>query len=128
MLSERHESFRYEFTPPLQCEFNISVDHEPEKASPFGIGEINNISPHGLMFSTPLNIPKHWDMISISIKFVLLDMEFLVSGHFKWRESHLERYVYGVHLNTDEELQRKIVEQLKKYSKQKLDLARNKKA
>lgn len=119
MLSERHESFRYDFSPPLQCEFNIALENHPDSASHFGIAEIHNISPHGLMFKSELNIPKGWDMIRVNIKFTLMDMEFLVSGHFRWKEISSGSHLYGVHLENDDELQQKIISQLKKLSRKK---------
>lgn len=123
MLSERHESFRYEFSPPLQCKFNIALESKPDKESHFGNAEILNISPHGLKFKTNLNIPKDWDMIKVNIKFTLMDMELLVSGHLRWKQENTGSYLYGVHLENDNELQQKIIDQLKKLSRQKHNMS-----
>lgn len=117
MLSERHEAFRYEFSPPLQCQFNIAIEDQSDSASHFGLAEIHNISPHGLMFKSTLNIPKGWEMIRVNIKFALIDMEFQVSGHFKWKEIATGSYFYGVQLENDDEIQQKIITQLKKFSR-----------
>ncbi|MBS4200532.1 PilZ domain-containing protein [Bacillus sp. FJAT-49732] len=122
MLSNRHETFRYEFSPPLQCNFNIKLENELEKVSHYGNAEIRNISPHGLMFSTNLNIPKKWDMIKVNIKFTLEEMEFLVSGHFRWKKEFMGIYSYGVLLDNDNEVEKNIINQLKRYSKKKHNL------
>lgn len=119
MFSQRHEAFRYEFSPPLQCQFNIALADHPDSTSHFGNAEIHNISPHGLMFKSTLNIPKVWDRIRVNIKFTIMEMEFLVSGHFRWKEIAGGSYLYGIHLENDDELQQKIINQLKKFSRKK---------
>lgn len=117
MLSERHEAFRYEFSPPLQCQFNIALENEPDTASHFGDAEIHNISLNGLMFKTSLNIPRGWDSIRVTVKFSLIDMEFVVLGHFRWNEIVTGNYFYGIQLENDDELNKKIINQLKKLSR-----------
>ncbi|MBS4195647.1 PilZ domain-containing protein [Lederbergia citri] len=125
MLSNRHEAFRYNFSPPLNCQFNIALEGEPEKASHFGDAEIHNISPHGLMFSTKLNIPQNRDMIRVSIQFTLEEIEFLVSGHFRWKETHTGEFMYGVQLENNEEVEQQIINQLKKVSRKKHNMPLN---
>ncbi|MBS4200534.1 PilZ domain-containing protein [Bacillus sp. FJAT-49732] len=122
MLSRRNEAFRYIFSPPLHCHFNIALENEPNKVTHYGNAEIHNISPHGLMLSTKLNIPQNRDMIRVSIKFTLEEMNFLVSGHFRWKKTHTGEFMYGVLLDTDKEVERKIINQLKIVSKRKHNL------
>ncbi|MBS4218940.1 PilZ domain-containing protein [Bacillus sp. FJAT-49711] len=119
MLGNRHEAFRYNFSPPLPCQFNIAIENEPDKVSQFGNAEIHNISPHGLMFSTELNIPQNRDMIRVSVKLTLEEMDFLVSGHFRWKEKHIGECMYGVLLENNEEMEQRIINQLKILSKRK---------
>lgn len=117
MLSERHEAFRYDFSQPLHCQFNIELEGQPDSASNFGDAEILNISPHGLKFKSTLNIPKGWDLIRVNVNFTLMDTEFLVSGHFRWVEFASGSYIYGIHLENENVLQEEIITQLKKFSR-----------
>nr|WP_233167864.1 PilZ domain-containing protein [Paenibacillus roseus] len=123
MLSERHESFRYEFSPPIECQFNISLEDGSDTESNFGVAEIHNISPHGLMFRSTLHIPKVWESIKVKIKFTLVNMEFLVVGRVRWKEMSTGSYLYGVHLENDDELQQKIIDHLKKFSRNKHNMS-----
>ncbi|MCR2822934.1 PilZ domain-containing protein [Lederbergia panacisoli] len=122
MLSNRHEAFRYIFSPPLQCQFNIAIENEPDKVSHFGHAEIHNISPHGIMFSSKFNIPQNRDLVRVSIKFTLEEMDFFVSGHFRWKKTHAEEFMYGILLDNDKEVEKKIINQLKIISKKKHNL------
>ncbi|MCJ8007410.1 PilZ domain-containing protein [Lederbergia wuyishanensis] len=119
MISNRHEAFRYTFSPPLPCEFNLALESDLDRVSHFGNAEIHNISPHGLMFSTELNIPQNRDMVRVRVKFTLEEMDFLVSGHFRWKETHIGEFLYGVLLDNDVEVEQKIINQLKILSKKK---------
>ena len=119
MLSNRHEAFRYDFSPPLQCQFNLALENDSNAVSHFGNAEIHNISPHGLMFKTDLRIPIDWDMIRVGIKFTLLEAEIMVSGHLRWKKVHAMGFMYGVHLDNDDKMQEEIITQLKKFSRKK---------
>lgn len=108
MRYRREESFRYKFTAPIYCYY--WDEYERTKKD----GAILDLSPNGLKLETSADLPI---TTSIDVTFGLNSTSLNVRGNIKWKKNYLKKYIIGLELQNDEELKRKIINELKQHVK-----------
>ncbi|MBY0121777.1 PilZ domain-containing protein [Bacillus sp. S/N-304-OC-R1] len=117
MRYRRQESFRYQFEEPVACTFRILKVESKERLSNTGNAYVYDISEGGVKLTTPLNLSIDNKKIEIEISFRLNEAELLLTGILVWKKNHINDYSYGVHFTIDEKLKRKLIEELKIFSR-----------
>lgn len=117
MFSSRKEGFRYEFGIPMDCNFEVISIDERKMESSWGTAKLLNISPHGLKISSHLDLPVAMKKIGVKISFTIVDEELTVNGQLVWQKKVGKTFTYGVKLDQNEQKERKIIEELKRYTK-----------
>lgn len=118
--ARRNEPFRYEFEQPLIGRFQIvEVDGVPVES---GDGEIHviDISPSGLKIASQLDIPIEDRRIKLSFSIMILSSVLTFMGSLVWQAASSAGYLYGVELDETKETKALIVEELKKYARERV--------
>lgn len=128
MLSNRSEYFRFEFEQPIDATFRIIEVNGVEKISKLANAKIVNLSPHGIRLITSLNFELEYsNRIKLEITFSLDNNNpIVVNGVFVWQKKEIKDYSYGINIISTEESEKKIIEELKKFSKQTVYIKRKK--
>lgn len=122
MRSKRSEYFRFEFEQPIEATLRIIEINGAEKSSKPADATIKDLSPHGMKLFTNLNFQLDYvDSIKVEVHFSLNEnCPLFVSGLFVWQKKELQGFSYGIQIEATEEREKRIIEELKKYSKQKV--------
>ncbi|HZG70722.1 MAG TPA: PilZ domain-containing protein [Chondromyces sp.] len=118
MYYKRQEAFRYSFDNPIYCTgqtFLSNGDHL--MINDIFEGSIQNLSPNGLKFTTDANIDPV-KVIQIRLIFILNQTEINIDGKIVWKKVFGSKFEYGFNGNGDDDTKKRIIEELKKYSKQ----------
>lgn len=117
MRFKRHETFRFQFEEPVACFFQIKKVENKEITSKIGEANIYDISEGGLNLTTPLHISLEVKNIEIEISFKLNKEELKVTGILIWSKNMYTHYSYGVQFTIENSIRKKLIEELKIYSK-----------
>lgn len=126
MRSKRSEYFRFEFDQPIDATIRIIEVNGTEKISKPAKAKIKDLSPHGMKLLTNLNfILEYIDSLKIEIDFSLNeDSPITATGSLVWQKEEFCGYSYGIKLESTEDGEKKIIEELKKFSKQTVYIKR----
>lgn|SRR5690625_4835314 len=120
MISNRKESFRYEFPEKIPALFTIKQIDEKDVTTASGEAEIVNISLQGIRFRTKLDIPKvNEKKIHLHISFKLNEKQFQLLGKIVWKRNKYPENEYGMQLFTNETEQMELLQHLKIYARKK---------
>jgi hypothetical protein len=112
--SKRNESFRYSFTPELQCLIQLYEINSQPLASKQAMANLLDLSPEGCKLMCDLDFKVSYNESKIIIALELLqNME--LRGTLIWQEQVSRTFLYGVKI--DETHKEEITEQLKAYTK-----------
>ncbi|SET35590.1 PilZ domain-containing protein [Oceanobacillus limi] len=117
MRYKRDEAFRFEFGEPLLARFSMDELNGKRVTSSDGEAKIVDVSLKGLKLCTSLSIPVHGNDVKATISFSLNDNPYQVSGTFIWVEKKLNEYYYGIQFELEEEIQDKLLNDLKTLGK-----------
>ena len=122
MIFRRQESFRYTFNEPIDCLFKLAKIDDTPLNSEFGKGQIIDISPSGLKMMTTLNLSPSLKKIEIEIQFSIDDSPFQIVGVVQWQKKDFLKngYLYGVKLDSTEDIEASIIRGLKKHAEKSL--------
>lgn len=121
-ISRRTEPFRYTFEPPLACLIRLyevdsrSLDSKPAEA------ELLDLSPRGCKLECALNFRPN-DHECRLVLTVQLAGSLALRGTIIWQEVRAHGFRYGIRF--EEGVQQTITEELKQYSKRKIQSAAN---
>lgn len=118
MKYNRDEPFRFTFTPPISGFFSITRLRGVNGQSRKGQMELLDISPRGVKFQSILDIPKSTDM-ELVLTFSINEEEFIRSGNIVWKQEGYKKHTYGFIFHDDPIVNKRIIEELKKYNKSK---------
>ena len=119
MRFRRGESFRFEFEHPLNATFRVIEVNGVGKMTHPAQAEIKNLSPHGIKLLTSLNMQlANVETIKAEIHFSMNENNpLVVKGIFVWQKEELKGYSYGIEIESTEDGEKKIIEELKKFSR-----------
>ncbi|OIJ20699.1 hypothetical protein BKP45_08630 [Anaerobacillus alkalidiazotrophicus] len=117
MRFRREDTFRYQFEEPVECNFRIIKVEKKDFTSKSGKAQIYDISEGGLKLTIPLDIPLKGKNIEIEVSFKLNEEDLKVTGILIWSKNMYTHYSYGVQFTIDHSLRKKLIEELKVYSK-----------
>ncbi|QPC46155.1 PilZ domain-containing protein [Mangrovibacillus cuniculi] len=118
MKYKRDESFRFSLIKPIEGTFSIKISNtQKETETKLGKLLIDNISPSGLKFSCPLNIPEDNPDVVLHIKFPLGDIQVETYGTIVWKKKDHSGYLYGFESTPNPEVENQIITELKKIVK-----------
>lgn len=121
---KRAESFRHALKSPVEMEYSCLV----EDVAVICTGKIIDISPSGLRIITATDITADQVLNPIKFTFCLHSKELQLEGSVRWKKYHAEGFLSGVELETTEEIETLIIEELKARRKQEIaDLSNSKK-
>ncbi|GGF24557.1 hypothetical protein GCM10010954_24320 [Halobacillus andaensis] len=114
MRYQRQESLRYTFQSPPPTTFTIiQIKGHPVETSN-GSGYILNLSPNGMLLSTPLKIPFNQN-VRLLLNPAFLHQSFDWKAEIVWGKQAGDTYHYGLTLLDDH--QQEIINLLKQYKK-----------
>ena len=121
MRYKRNEAFRYEFGSPIAATFKIIEINGVPTETKEDQAKIKDISPHGLRLLSKLNIQlKRINSVKAEIHIFLDSTQpLIVNGSFVWQRPEAQGYSYGIEIESTTEIERLIVQELKKFSKEK---------
>lgn len=97
--------------PEIYCLFNSgNADNEMFD------GEILDLSPSGLKLKTSKDLPI---TEMLYLEFGIIN-QISVHGDIRWKKDYTSYFVYGIHLQNDEDLQKQIISELKEFVKRNL--------
>ena len=117
MRFKREESFRFQFQKPLQGSIKVikengaAVDKE---SSPI---DIMDISPNGIKYNSPLNLPILEKKYLLEITFELEHRFLHILGEPVWKKINGSQFTYGFSGIENKSTKHEIIEALKDYSK-----------
>lgn len=120
MRYNRKEAFRYEFGKPVDCTVKVLVDQNLH-SDQFAEGLLHDISPRGLKFSCPLNLPLNKEKILVEVRFILNIEPIILKGELRWKKDFGQNFYYGFELVGTEKDQDQLINELKVYSKRVLN-------
>lgn len=117
MRSNRKEPFRYTFSDPVPCLFQIVILGKPVSSK--GKAYIIDISLEGMKLNSELNLPLgSKGRIHLLISFKLNDQEMTYYGAIVWQSYKGTSYNYGVKLWVYDNDKERLIKHLKTYSRQ----------
>lgn len=119
MKYNRDEPFRFTFTPPISGFFSITRLRGVNGLSRKGQMELLDISPRGVKFQSILDIPKSIEM-ELVLTFSINEEKFMRSGNIVWKQEWSKNHTYGFIFHDDLIVNKRIIEELKKYNKSKI--------
>lgn len=119
MLYKRDEAFRFTFGTPIEGTFKIARIDGKIATSSEGPALIIDLSPNGLKFSSPLNIPIEEKQFLFEVYFNINDYKTLVLlAEPKWKKRiSPSLFTYGLIGLDSEETKKEIITELKEYAK-----------
>ncbi|MFC0477251.1 PilZ domain-containing protein [Robertmurraya beringensis] len=117
MIYKRQEAFRFQFQQPIHGTFKIVSINGKQGDVKSAIAYIVDISPNGIKFRSPINLPIEQNDFLLEISFLLADRFINVLGKPKWKKTEGKMWVYGFTGLDDKETKKEIVNVLKIYTK-----------
>lgn len=119
MRFKREESFRFSFGKPMLAFFTIDEINGNAVETSEGTAKLIDVSPNGLKLCTSLDIPfSHQNPSKVSIRFLLIEIEYKLHGEIVWKDKHDENYFYGIHFSIEENMQQKLISDIKKCARE----------
>lgn len=118
MVFRRDESFRFTFGTPIEGVFKITRIDGAKGSSKEGQAFIMDLSPNGMKFSSPLDIPIDEKQFLFEVSFILNDKTVMMLVQPKWKKRlSPTSFAYGLVGFDNEETRKEIIEELKEYTK-----------
>ncbi len=117
VIYKRQEAFRFQFQQPIHGTFKIVSINGKQGDVKSAIAYIVDISPNGIKFRSPINLPIEQNDFLLEISFLLADRFINVLGKPKWKKTEGKMWVYGFTGLDDKETKKEIVNVLKIYTK-----------
>lgn len=117
MIYKRQEAFRFQFKQPIHGSFKIISINGVQGDTQSAIAYIVDISPNGIKFRSPINLPIEQNDFLLEISFLLADRLIRVIGKPKWKRIEDEICVYGFTGLDDKETKEEIINALKIHTK-----------
>lgn len=117
MIYKRQEAFRFQFKQPIHGSFRIISINGVQGDIQSAIAYIVDISPNGIKFRSPINLPIEQNDFLLEISFLLADRLIRVIGKPKWKRIEDEICVYGFTGLDDKETKEEIINALKIHTK-----------
>ncbi|WP_108670161.1 PilZ domain-containing protein [Peribacillus acanthi] len=118
MKYKRDEPFRYQFPEPISGHFVITSIKGLSGQSKKGKIELLDISQRGCKFQSLLDIPIT-NGIMFEITITLNGNLITLPGKIAWKKRKLKLYEYGYSIETDEELEKVILTEVKEFVRNK---------
>lgn len=119
MIYKRDEAFRFTFGNPIEGIFKIARIDGKIATSSEGLALILDLSPNGLKFSSPLDLPieeKHF-LFEVSFK-INQNKTIVMLAEPKWKKRLSPSFfTYGLIGLDSEETKKEIIDELKEYAK-----------
>lgn len=115
--SRRKEPFRYIFTKPVDCSFEITEINGSVLTSKIVYAKLIDLSRNGCRIESKLNLNCKANRIKIRIGFNFTDKDISVVGYLRWQQSSISYHSYGVLFEKNSGLSATIIEELKVYTK-----------
>ncbi|CAM4384825.1 PilZ domain-containing protein [Paenibacillus tarimensis] len=113
--SRRQEPFRYQFTTPESCLFQISEINGKVIESRHARADLIDIHKSGCKLAAQLDLRVEINHVKLMIDFPFSEEgPLLVSGDVRWQLQEQDRYLYGVQFSADAELKERIKAELRK--------------
>ena len=115
MTFKRTEGFRFTFNEPLNANFVILVDGQPEDIERTKYQcEIIDISPRGMKMFSHKEIGEHKNqLVQIEVHFILDEVFIKAVGEIVWTKVFGERLQYGLIFENQPHVEELIVDELK---------------
>lgn len=117
VIYKRQEAFRFQFQQPIHGTFKIVSINGKQGDAKSAIAYIVDISPNGIKFRSPINLPIDQNDFLLEISFLLAERFINVLGKPKWKKTEGKMWVYGFTGLDDKETKKEIVNVLKIYTK-----------
>jgi hypothetical protein len=117
VIYKRQEAFRFQFKQPIPGTFKIIRVNGMQGDDKSAIAYIVDISPNGLKFKSPINLPIEQNNFLLEVSFILADRLICILGKPKWKKAEGKMAVYGFTGLDDKETQKEIINVLKIYTK-----------
>ncbi|KAB7669335.1 PilZ domain-containing protein [Bacillus sp. B1-b2] len=119
MRYKRHESFRYQFNEHIEAEFTFNQqDDHSTISSQKGKAYVHDISPNGLRFHSEFDLPINANHSSLILEFILNEENMSLPGQIIWKKKLATSFLYGFKGNDSTDSKQRIIELLKKHSRQ----------
>lgn len=117
MIFRRDEPFRFQFNRPIEGTFKIININGRDTDSKIGVAYILDLSPNGVRFKSPIELPIEDNQFVLEVKLELMSRTIRMAGKPKWKKSDGKEFVYGF-IGLDEfQTKREIIDILKDYVK-----------
>ncbi|WP_066058114.1 PilZ domain-containing protein [Robertmurraya korlensis] len=117
MIYKRQEAFRFQFQQPIHGTFKIISINGVQGDVKSAIAYIVDISPNGIKFKSPINLPIEQNDFLLEVSFLLADRLIRVIGTPKWKKIEGKMCVYGFTGLDDKETKEEIINVLKIHTK-----------
>ncbi|WP_449621428.1 PilZ domain-containing protein [Robertmurraya sp. Marseille-Q9965] len=118
MPYRRDEPFRFTFGTPIEGTFKILRVNKKASTSKEGTASIVDVSPNGIRFFSPLDLPINEKDFLIEINFQLNKKDISIIAQPKWK-NRISPYTfsYGLEGLDDDETKKLIIEELKEFAR-----------
>lgn len=118
MQYRRNEGFRFQFEKPVKGLFSIIRRNGKQVQSRSGSVTVIDISPNGLRFQSPLELPIETNQkIEINVSFTINSTKLSYNGTILWKRPVQESFQYGILLENEEDERQGIIDEIKLYQK-----------
>lgn len=118
MLYRRDEAFRFTFGTPIEGTFKILSSDGIKGISKEGRAFILDLSPNGIKFSSPLDLPIKENQFLVEVSFTLNKKTISMLTKPKWKKRiSPTSFAYGVVGLDNEETKKEVIEELKEYTR-----------
>ncbi|MBQ0139236.1 MAG: PilZ domain-containing protein [Kurthia sp.] len=122
MEYKRSESFRHELQTPVDIRYSCIVN----QIAFTRVGKILDISPSGVSILVKDELTEEELYNDLTFSFCLHTKEIQTGGIVRWKKYHNDGFRYGVELQTTEQIEKLIIEELKLRRKQEvLEMKKN---
>ncbi|TKC18469.1 PilZ domain-containing protein [Robertmurraya kyonggiensis] len=118
MPYRRDEPFRFTFGTPIEGTFKILRINKRASTSKEGTASIVDLSPNGVRFLSPLDLPINEKDLLMEVNFLLNEKNISIIAKPKWKK-RISPYTfsYGLEGLDDDETKKVIVEELKEFAR-----------
>lgn len=116
MEYKRSESFRHILKNDMDVHYSFTVND----VAMTKVAKIIDISPSGISIVTTEAFTEAQLKSVITFSFTIHSKEIKTIGFIRWKKHHIDGFQYGVDLDTDETMEKIIIEELKLRRKQEV--------
>lgn len=117
MRYNRHDYFRYQFSPHLPATFRIRMNDAENKMSNEGQCELIDISTGGVKFFTFLDLPVRSEKLALQLEFKIYQQPLAILGNVAWKQEADRGFQYGFEFGEEQQVDALIIEELKHFAK-----------